>query len=194
MNILIIDSDKEVLNILNQLTTIENDWNIFTSDGTLTQYKNHNIDFVLIDFSTNSNKILLDKIISINPTQKTITMSAILECSEAQGCNFCITTYNRRRLLKPIDIKSIYELIKNFEVLQCTYSSLNGFQNIEPIISDIIKNFFSYEYDKDSKTIRYQRNHSIHHITEMFEIIKILKEHNINYKIINDYDIKAIGI
>jgi len=192
MNILIIDTDNVILNTFNLIKKIEPNWNIQISDGTLNTY-NNNIDFVIVDFSIQSNQNLLNEIIKINQKQKTITISGSLSCSEIKGCQFCILQYNRRRLLKPINLESLHELINHFGEDNCGYANTNSFHDIELILPNILKRFLSYSYNQNSKTLHHTSNSSsIHTTKDMVDIIEILKTHNLKYNIINDTDIEII--
>jgi hypothetical protein len=190
MNILVIDIEQDIKNSFDSLKYIEPNWNIIVSDGTLSTY-NDNIDFVVVDFSKQSNHDLLDEIIKINHDQKTITVSESLICSDINGCEHCAKSFNRRRILKPIDIKSLYKIINTFDEEKCKYSYTNSFRNIESILSTVLNKFSSYSYNQNTKMIQLTEKTSYtHSIKDMLEIIEILKTHNIDYTIINDEDIK----
>jgi len=189
MNILIIDTDNVIVNAFNLLKKIEPNWNILISDGTLNTY-NDNIDFVVVDFSTQSNQDMLNDIIKINQNQKTITVSDSLRCSEQKGCEFCIQHYNRRRLMKPINIKALHEIVKHFGDKKCKYASTNSFHNITMILPTILKRFLSYSYNQNSRILKPVSNSSeIHIMKDMIDIIEILKTHHVKYNITNNTDI-----
>jgi hypothetical protein len=189
MNILVIDSDLDIINAFNYLKHIEPTWNIRVFDESLDIY-NNNIDFVAVDFSKQSNKNTLTDILKINQNQKTITISESLTCSDIHGCEHCAKNFNRRRMLKPIEIKSLYHTIKYFDIEQCKYSLTNSFQDIEVILPEILNRFLSYKYDKTRRIMRPINSNSIYSTRDMVGIVDILKTHNIQFHIINDEDIK----
>jgi hypothetical protein len=188
MNILVIDSDLDIINAFNYLKHIEPTWNIIVFDGSLDIY-NDNIDFVAVDFSKQSNKNTLTNILKINQNQKTITISESLTCSDVHGCEHCPKNFNRRRMLKPIEIKSLYHTIKYFDTEQCKYSLTNSFKDIEMILPEILDRFLSYKYDKTRRIIRPIKT-GIYSTRDMVAIIDILKTHNIRFHLIKDEYIK----
>ena len=190
MTILIIDTDYNIVNTLNLLKNIEPNWNILESDGTLNKY-NNNIDLVIVDFSIPLNRDILNDIINIKQNQKTITASTELSCSVLEGCDVCIQNYDRRRLMQPIDINSLYKTIKYFEKEDCLYSNTDSFHNIELILPLILNRFSSYNYDQTTK-ILHPRSYTddVHLIKDMISITEILSTHNIKYNLTNDSKIE----
>ncbi|MGB5867215.1 MAG: hypothetical protein WBG69_04995 [Arcobacteraceae bacterium] len=190
MNILVIDKENVIINTFNFIKQMESTWNILVYDGKVNTY-NHDIHFVVVDFSTQSNKDILDDIIQINPKQKTITVSENLVCSDTDGCNHCVVNYDRRRILKPIDAKLLYETIKFFDEEECNYSRTNSFQNIDDILPNVLKRFLTYSYNETTQILKPKTHISQIHITrDMLEIIEILKKHHIQYTLVDDTEIK----
>ena len=191
MNILIIDTDNNVFNLLNNLSSIEPNWNLIKFNHTLEQYKKNNIDFVLVDFSSEENEKILKEILKINQNQKTITISESLNCSELNGCDFCVINYNRRRLLKPINIKNLYDIIKNFSSEKCKY--FNSFQHIDLLLPEILKRFNLFSYNENTKTIHHKEGYNENYqMAELLEIVSILNENSIKYNILYNTDIELV--
>ena len=112
MNILVIDTNNDISNLLTCIMGLEDNFNIIKYNHTIEQYKENDIDFVIVDFSKQENENMLNEIIKINKNQKTITISESLSCSEKTGCVFCLEHYSRKRLLKTINLRNLYETIK----------------------------------------------------------------------------------
>ena len=191
MTILIIDTDHLIVNAMDHLQGIEPTWILLKSDGTLNTY-NDNIDIV-VDFSTLRNRDILNDIIKIKQNQKIITISSELKCSVIKGCDFCIKNYNRRRLMKPIDIKTLHNTVKYFGEEECLYSTTNSFQNIELVLPTILNRFASYRYDQTMKILRpISHTNELYVTRDMINIIEILSTRNIKYSIINEVEIEII--
>lgn len=153
----------------------------------LQQYKNNNVDFVVVDYSDNECAELLANILEIKPKQKTITLSEDISCSEELGCDFCVSNYNRKRLLKPFNPIDLIMLLDKFDKEQCKY--FKSIEHIETIIDDIIKRYIGCKYDNNSKTISFssEGNHSL---TYLFDIMSIFKKNNVEYEIVDERSIQ----
>ena len=192
MNILVIDKDEFSIQLLKMISRVKKDVNLIVvsdfSNG-LKKYKNNNIDIVIVDYSYKKCKKLLKNILKINPNQNTITLSKDISCSEEMGCDFCIKNYNRRRLLKPFNPIDLMMIVNNFNSEKCRY--FNSMEHIETIIDDIIKRYVDCKYDRKSKIITFSNvgNHSIQYLLDM---VNILNQHNVKYKILGETDIQIL--
>ncbi|MEA3314450.1 MAG: hypothetical protein U9Q30_01165 [Campylobacterota bacterium] len=184
MNILIADTDKQIINLLETFKSIQPDINIFEVtnciDG-LEQYKNNNIDLVIIDFDIKNYVNLLNEIIKIDKFQKTITISEVLCYSENLGCDFCTKNHHRIRLLKPFEAKELFDIVLHFNDNKCKY--FKSLDHIEDFMNDIIKRYSNYIYDNISKQIKVRDDKlsSSSSIKDLVDIVNILNEHNVKY-------------
>lgn len=189
MNILVADADYLVVNLLEHFKDLESNLKIFNivnnKDG-LEQYKNNDIDLVILDFSVNNYSELLLEIMKINKFQKTITISESLTYSENLGCDFCIQNHHRIRLLKPIKIQELIDTIQNFDTKRCKY--FGSLENIENFISDIERRYLHYKYDSTTKQIMLKNKNTSSYqvIQELVDIINNLNEFNIKYSVTDD--------
>ena len=189
MNILIADTDKQIVSLLETFKLIQPDINIFKItnciDG-LEQYKNNNIDLIIIDFDVSHCVNLLNDIVKIDKLQNTITISEKLCYSENLGCDFCSKSYHRIRLLKPFEIKELFDIILHFNDKKCRY--FKSLEHIEDFMDDIIKRYSNYTYDNILKQIRVANDNlsSSSYIKDLVDIVNILNKYNVKYSIESD--------
>lgn len=190
MNILLLDNDESLKELLNHYITMEQDWNLFHNklfDDT--SFTIDDIDVIIVDYLKEKYRQTIEAIISTNSKIKTIIISDILEASCAMGCEYCENNYKRKRLLKPIEPKVLYELIKNFDIKKCDY--YKSFENIKNILPNILQRFLYLEYDKMShQVISKVQNQTSRYTFELVSFINILEKNNINYSIIDEYTIQ----
>jgi len=174
--------DKSIRTKIASLSKIYDDiilFNILSCDATLDVYNENDIDIVIIDFSDDACRNILDEIVRINPFQKTITISNEIECSDKNGCVHCLKNFNRKRLLNTFNNQDLYYLIKNFDSKQCMY--FNSFTDIFDILEDILKRFSTCSYDKSTKIINVENTNE--GMITLLEVINILNQHNVKYEI-----------
>lgn len=192
MNFLVIDRDELTIEMCRVLKMKEPSWdftNIQDIENPIEVYKTKEFDFVFVDLFFEENRVVFDEILKINKEQKTITLSKKLEASEFNGCEFCVGNYKRRRLLKPFSIKELYHTIINFENIRCRY--YKSFESIEIILDEILEQFLYYVYNKDSKSILLKDSERVSlEFNELLEIIKLLDNNNIKYKVIDNKEIR----
>lgn len=189
MKILILDDDKNILQILTCFMEVEKDWQFVCLDKNDYSNIKEDIDLILVDFATGDNEEILNTILEKNINAKTIVISERLKNSEEQGCDFCLNNYNRKRLFKPIEPRKLYDLIKNFDTTLCSY--YNTFNNIESIISTIIKRFPSLSYEDETKRINIEGGSlSNRHTYEFISFINILEQNDIQYNVLDEYQIQ----
>lgn len=185
MKLLVIDFEEETRININFLEKKETTWQFFFYDNdneALDFYISNDVDFIIIDFSIKEFDELLEKIMEINPLQKTITISKKISQSELEGCLHCQNTKKRKRLMKPLNIVDLYELIKNFDTQTCKY--FNNFDNIKLILTDILKQFVFFEYNEEQRKICHVKKFKSNtDYDELLDITRILNEHNINYEV-----------
>ena len=143
---------------------------------------------VLIDFTKEEGKALLGFVLSKNNQQKIITMSDNFECSETLGCNFCTENYKRKRVFRPLNLKELMDVIKNFEQQSCTY--MHKFNNIMNLLDKIIEEFNHFLYDENVKRIYPKTGISESSlIEEILEITTLLQDNHIKFQVDENYNI-----
>jgi len=90
--------------------------------GAVDFYVSESPDMVVIEFSTSFGMDALYKILEINPQQKIIALSDSLDCSELLGCDYCLESYHKRRVLKHQGIHDLLYLIDNFSEMPCEFA------------------------------------------------------------------------
>ncbi len=190
MNLLLIDTDELTVSYLEHIKKAKA-YNIIATDYTLEQYQKNAIDIVIVDSSIEKNRLFCEKIVELNPKQKILIISDLLCPLNNVVCEECVGLYNKKRLLKPIEVKEFVEIIDNFDNYTCKYIPTNNFRDIVPILDDILRQFPNYKYDHESLTI-YSTSKKQNHqkLKEELEIIEILNSHNVGYTIVDDINIK----
>ncbi len=191
MKILLVTDDYTIKTYL-EIGQAQFKYSFLNSNQPLQDYQNNNFDIVIVDISTYEDIFL--SILELNPKQKVIVISDDLNCIDKVGCEVCLQKYNKNRLLKPVSVKTLLDLIIEFDNQQCHYLQTDCFKNIQPIISDIIKSFISYEFCSEKNMIcKKEKNYSHSFVLDLLEITSILDTHNTKYEIINGKDIQLIS-
>lgn len=151
-------------------------------------FENDSYSVVLIDFTKDEGRELLNFVLSKDDQQRIITMSDNFECSETLGCNFCIQNYRRKRVFRPINLKELMDVIKNFEQQSCTY--MHKFNNIMNLLDKIMEEFNHFSYDEKAKRIYPQVGVSESAlIEEILEITTLLQDNHIKFQVDEHYNI-----
>lgn len=184
MKILIIDNDKEIIELFSYFNhTLTFDVFFLKENDPLSLYNNHLYDFVILDFSFDFGQRMLNYIVQHNPQQNIIILSEKLEYScYTQGCDFCQSHYKKVRLLKPLKVDELANTLKNFPQQHCKY--YNKFhlpQTLTEILEDILCRYSEYSYDTIHKIVTTKNIHSL------FFLEKLLIEKDILYRI-EDYN------
>lgn len=191
MNILVGISNTPVLEKMKILSSLDKNINIiYTSnykDG-LEKYNNNNIDIFIVDFTNENFNKLLNSILNANKQQKVIIISNSLKPSVSEGCNHCLQTFNRKRLLDTFDIIEGYNLIKNFDSINCKF--IDSFVNIIENLDRILLRYEDVNYNNQTQTIHLNKNNH-HQITNLLNIQNLLNQFNIKHTI---NDINSIQI
>jgi len=190
MKILLITDDYTIKSYL-EIGQVQLKYYFINSNQPIQDYQNNNFDIVIVDIATYEDVFLT--ILELNPKQKTIVISDNLNCIDKVGCEVCLQKYNKNRLLKPISVETLLDLIIEFDNQQCHYLQTDCFKNIQPIISDIVKSFISYDFCSDKNIIyKKEKNYSHNFVIDLLEITSILDSHNVEYEIIDGKDIQLI--
>jgi len=151
-------------------------------------FENDNYSMVLIDFTKDEGRKLLNFVLSKNNQQKIITMSDNFECSETQGCQFCTQNHRRKRVFRPLNLKELIDVIKNFEEQSCTY--MHKFNNIMNLLAKIMEEFNHFSYDEKAKRIFPKVGISESSlIEEILEITTLLQDNHIKFQVDEHYNI-----
>jgi len=190
MNILLLSNDYTIKSYL-EIGQNKLNYSFVNSNQPMVDYEKNNFDIVIVDISTHKKNLL--QILELTPKQKIIVISDNLDCINEIGCDICPVKYNKHRLLKPIQINTLLDLIIDFNSHECKYLQTDCFKNIKPILSDITKRFNTYDFCSDSNIIYKKENaRSNSFVLDLLEITGILDNHNTKYEIINGRDIQII--
>ncbi|MEA3373218.1 MAG: hypothetical protein U9Q62_05940 [Campylobacterota bacterium] len=93
-------------------------------------YKKDKYDLVLIDHAIENGLKCIEHINSIDPMQKTLTVSNAIACIYSR-CDDCTQNHNARRLNNPTTMKNILRMVDGFELYECDHydPATNGFDN-----------------------------------------------------------------
>jgi len=87
-----------------------------------TFFSGNDYDLVIVALEMDGNEgySFLEHLEATRPEQRTITFSAEEERPSANGgCFVCRDTFQRKRLLKPLDLRHLYQLIEHFDRMEC---------------------------------------------------------------------------
>lgn len=144
-------------------------------------YDKYHYDMVILDFIDDIGKKILRYILEKNPKQKIVTISDVDICSEKNGCDFCISTYNKKRVTKPINESDLFKILLKREPCDA-YCNLDLLLKVEMIA----KNIHTLSFDKEK--FAFVRNSQNYH-KEMSEIIHLsyaLTEAKIHFQLVED--------
>jgi hypothetical protein len=144
-------------------------------------YDKYTYDMVFIDFADDIGKKILSHILEKNPTQKVVTISDIEVCSEKQGCDFCATTYNKKRVIKPIKEVELFKLFSKNEPCKL-YCNNDLLIKLDLISKDI--NYLSF--DKEQFTFIKNGQNYYKEMSDMVRLTYALTEENINFEIVEN--------
>lgn len=187
-------SNQDIIDKLSSLREFMNtQWDIIqetNNDKIIDFIKSNQVDMVIIQFSVENYKDIMDAILDIDPKIKIITISQDLVCSELLGCETCVSKYNKRRILEPVELQELYDTIINFDNIGCRY--YKAFDDIGGIIGRVVKRFHRYKYDESTNSIELKDTYSVS-INEMIEILDLLRKHHIKYELKDNNSILIIS-
>ena len=194
MNILVFNSTDSYNNIYNIISEFYKNiffTNINDHDAFLDEYQQKTYDIVIIDLSLKNADQILHEITRLNPEQKILTILNGFKYSNHLDCKSCHNRYNRRRLLRPINISDLIEYLLNFDNTSCYYS--NECNHIEDILEYSLKRFLYYKLDFEKRKIICQTTSGAY-IQELTKIIDILNIHNLEFQIEHDHHISLTDL
>ena len=150
-------------------------------DDCIELYDKYTYDIVFIDFADDIGKKILSYILEKNPKQKVVTVSDIEVCSEKRGCDFCATTYNKKRVTKPIQEAELFKLLSKNEPCKL-YCSSDLLIKLDLISKDI--NYLTFDKEQFSFIKNGQNYHK--EMGDMIRLGDILTEAKINFEIVGN--------
>lgn len=154
---------------------------IIVEDDFFKEYENLEVNtLIIIDVTNKTGEKIFNHITKTTPRQKILVLSKTLLYNLTFTCNECAKLFNRKLLLKPINVGQLINYIQNFDNLLCKYSSDSN--EIIEIMDDILKQFLYYSYDKEKKMIMLKNTLSPN-IKELVNISELLSIHNIRYTV-----------
>jgi hypothetical protein len=192
MNVLIFDLNiykNDLFDIVDMYLKEINSFKTNDKENFLSRLKSDiKYDLLIIDVSTSCGDYVFEEATKLNERYNILVLSNTLTYNSKLSCKACSLKYNRKLLLKPIKANDLVNYILNYDKLTCKYSIASN--NIIEILEDVMKQFTSYSYDKNSEKIILVEEHS--NIRELLNIVDLLNIHNIHYVINND-DINIIN-
>ena len=188
-NILLVDNDNELISLFKNLDHVTGINIFFYKDigDALSIYKKNDIDIVVINFLLDFGSKFMEYILNINPMQNIITISETLDNSESKGCDYCQENHNKIRLLKPVDIRELTKLIKNFKSAKCYFSNkLTSSSGIVDVMDKIVPMFNGVKYIKKSNTFH------LNNYSNIVDVVRFLDEKSISYNIKDNLRIELI--
>lgn len=182
MKILLLDEDLEIINFL-KIIQEKHNYEIVFNDLSMDNYKETQFDMLIVDIAFDKNNDFLSNVLAYNPFQKVIIFSETLDCKNEISCEHCLDTFNKKRLLKPLNFDSFISLIESFDHDKCKYAELNCFENILPIFEKVMKRFSYYKYNSSNNLIYTQQKDTPLLVQQFIEIITLLDKHDIAYDI-----------
>lgn len=131
MRILILDNEKDGLYDLAE--TLARKYETVECASSLEQgkslFQGGSFDMVIVALEMDGNEgyRFLEYLEEAHPRQKTITFSAEVERPSATGgCAVCQASFCRKRLLKPLRIQKLFDLIDDFDHALCPMAELKN--------------------------------------------------------------------
>ena len=180
MRLLLLDSEDVEKYLKHLIYIMKLDWKVFSVRDSFKAheiYSSTTIDMLIVDFSVKEYKGFLEEIVKKDPFLKTITISDILHCSNTQGCESCVKSFNRKRIVKPVNMKELYDTIINFDTFPCRY--FLNFENVVQLLPKIIENYNFCKYDPLKRIVECDE----HHISSLISITELLDSNNISYEL-----------
>lgn len=175
MNILSVSKNFVSNQSIHNLLTFKNDWKFIQladiEDG-FNQYKENNINFLLIDLDCEESKKFMNKIVDINPKQNILYFTDKLDCVDTNGCEFCTVNYNKKRIVKPFTEIDLLNVICLFEKNKCSHR--NSVEDISLIMTFALKRFPDCKYNIEKKLISITANESYFALKTLLEVIDML--------------------
>lgn len=181
MNILLLTNDNVVANYIYNLTKINRKISILTESDYLNKNET-NIDIIIFDKYEKEIDIVLEKF-KLNPLTPTILLQDYLYNSPAT-CEECIKNFNRKAVLKPFQIKTLYNTLNNFGLTRCNYYNYYNYYNNTKILPEILEKFEYYTFNKNSNSISLlNKDISDNNHREFIKIIDMLLKYKFKFLI-----------
>lgn len=142
-------------------------------------------DTVFVDVNDENGSKLTDLIKKINPVQKTVTINNKFNCSEENGCDFCKTSFNKYRIVKPLNIFDITRALKDEP---CSFDCTDD--NLQIKLKVLSKPYGFLSFDSSTQIFTYSGIGDF--FSQIINFTVDLAEHNIKYDV-EDNCIKIHG-
>ncbi len=185
MNILILDKDELTWQAIGYFKEFERDWNFFDYSSIVkNRFILADFDLVIVDIADCENQRIYEKILNDYREKKIIVLSESLQRCNRYDCNTCEQQNNIKRLMKPVELNTLYTLISSFDV-KCDF--FDAFENISSLVESIIKRYRSLLYDTQTKEVRVNLNVPTNLYTQEFvSFINVLEQNSVAYSIIDE--------
>jgi len=156
---------------------------VFNKEDFFFHHNQRNENITIIDVTETSGEEIFNLITNTNKKQKILAISKTISYNQEFSCEECAKIYNRKLLLKPLNVGQLIAYIQNFDNLICKFSS--NLNNILEIMADIVEQFLYYSYDEENRmTIKKETQSK--DIKELIKITELLKTHNIQFSIVDE--------
>lgn len=192
MKILLLDDDEILLQGLDYINSINNEYTYMTlKDLDIKENRFKDIDLVIVDFEIDEYFSVFKEIIEYDKSKKIIVASEKLSSCIDEDCEFCMESYNIRRLIKPIEFESLFSLMDSSFEDDCIY--YKSFLDMAGVLPCIIKRFSSLSFDEKSNAVYVQNTIPSNIYTyELISLVNILEQNSINYSIVDDKKIQIL--
>ena len=196
MKLLIIASE-EIRNIIEEIKVVSStDLEICIPDfpqNSIDMFDNGIFDIVIAELKYASlNAIPVQEHISkFKPSQRVITIGdGIIGCNDKK-CDECVTSYNYRRVVVPLNLKELYNTIVNFDKIECR--QFKCLEHLDKLIPVILKKHPALIFDLENKQIIYDSFHR-HNAPEVnfYKLFQELQEYNVCCEYVSDEVIQII--
>lgn len=156
---------------------------VFNKEDFFFLHNQRSENITIIDVTETSGEEIFNLITNKNKKQKVLAISKTISYNQEFSCEECAKIYNRKLLLKPLNVGQLIAYIQNFDNLICKFSS--NLNNILEIMADIVEQFLYYSYDEENRMIIKKETQS-KDIKELIKITELLKTHNIQFSIVDE--------
>jgi len=183
---------EELADILNTLSDYEVDNSIKQKDN-IAYFDKNKYEYVIMDHACACSDEFMEYVLTKDPKQKFILLSDSLNCPIA--CDFCLSTFQFVRLLKPVKLVDIFKYIQNKVEFVCP--NQYRFENIDTIekLTELI-NIDEYAYYNKKEIIdnclyfRPMPDSNIN-VSELTKIQDLINKEYFTTSILEDFCIKV---
>lgn len=126
-----------------------------------------------------------EHIAKFKPLQRVITIGdGIIGCNDKK-CDECVSSYNYRRVVVPLNFKELYNTIINFDKIECR--QFKCLEHLDKLIPVILKKHIALTFDLENKQIIYDSYHR-HNSPQVnfYKLFQELQEYNVCCEYVSD--------